>query len=127
MDTAAAIVKAVAASPATFGLPFSAFAAVTGAAQIAAIASQKFEGSVGNVTPPSLGSPPSGDGGSGSGGSGSGNTQTGDANTGVETNLNDLMNGNNAGQFGVSKVVLVETDVTKSIKNVQKIENIATL
>ena len=40
IDTASAIVKSVAASPATFGLPFSAFAAATGAAQAAFVASQ---------------------------------------------------------------------------------------
>lgn len=40
MDTAAGVVKAVKASPETFGLPFSAFVAATGAAQIAAIAAQ---------------------------------------------------------------------------------------
>lgn len=46
IDTALAIAKSVAESPQTFGLPFSAFAAATGAAQIATIASQpipKFE------------------------------------------------------------------------------------
>lgn len=42
IETSKAIIASVAASPTTFGLPFSAFAAVTGAAQIAAIASQKF-------------------------------------------------------------------------------------
>jgi hypothetical protein len=46
IDTALAIVKSIAASPTTFGLPFSAFAAAAGAAQIATIASKpipKFE------------------------------------------------------------------------------------
>jgi hypothetical protein len=40
IDTALAVIKSVAASPTTFGLPFSAFALATGAAQIALIASQ---------------------------------------------------------------------------------------
>ena len=40
IDTAIAVTKAVAASPATFGLPFSAFALASGAAQAAAIAAQ---------------------------------------------------------------------------------------
>jgi len=41
MDTAQAIIASVARSPLTFGLPFSAFAAAIGAAQIAVVASQK--------------------------------------------------------------------------------------
>jgi hypothetical protein len=40
IDTALAVIKSVAASPTTFGLPFSAFALATGAAQIALIAAQ---------------------------------------------------------------------------------------
>jgi len=40
IDTALAVIKSVAESPKTFGLPFSAFAAATGAAQIALIAAQ---------------------------------------------------------------------------------------
>ena len=46
INTATAISKSVAASPTTFGLPFSAFAAVTGALQLAAVLSKpipKFE------------------------------------------------------------------------------------
>jgi hypothetical protein len=40
IDTALAVIKSVSASPTTFGLPFSAFALATGAAQIALIAAQ---------------------------------------------------------------------------------------
>lgn len=40
IDTAAGIVKAVAASPVTFGMPFSAYVAAIGAAQAALVASQ---------------------------------------------------------------------------------------
>ena len=46
IDTASAIAKSVAASPATFGLPFSAFAAVSGALQLALVLAKpipKFE------------------------------------------------------------------------------------
>jgi len=115
MDTASAITKSVAASPVTFGLPFSAFAAATGAFQIATIAAQQFEGTASNITPPSF----STGGGSASGGGGSSNesTQTGDANTGVTTNINPLIN----------KVVVVETDITDSVTKVAKMEQIATL
>lgn len=51
MDTASAIAKSVAASPLTFGLPWSAFSAATGALQIAAIASQKYQGEAGPSAP----------------------------------------------------------------------------
>jgi hypothetical protein len=44
MDTASAIVKAVATSPATFGQPFSGFAAVLGVTQAAAVAAQQYQG-----------------------------------------------------------------------------------
>jgi len=116
MDTAAAISKSVAASPTTFGLPFSAFAAATGAFQIATIAAQQFEGTASNITPPSFST--GGGSTSGGGSSSSGNSsQTGDANTGVTTNINPLIN----------KIVMVETDVTDTVKKVAKMEEIATL
>ena len=44
IDTASAIVKAVAASPTTFGQPFSGFAAVLGVTQAAAVAAQQYQG-----------------------------------------------------------------------------------
>lgn len=44
MDTASAIVKAVAASPTTFGMPFSGFAAALGVTQAAAVAAQQYQG-----------------------------------------------------------------------------------
>jgi hypothetical protein len=52
INTAESISKSVAASPTTFGAPFSIFAGVTGLAQIAAIASTKFDGGGGNIAPP---------------------------------------------------------------------------
>lgn len=72
INTAEAISKSVAASPLTFGAPFSIFAGVTGLAQIAAIASTKFDGGGSNVTAPPT---PSNDNQSaGGGGFGSGST-----------------------------------------------------
>jgi len=44
IDTASAIVKAVAASPTTFGMPFSGFAAALGVTQAAAVAAQQYQG-----------------------------------------------------------------------------------
>ena len=72
INTAEAISKSVAASPLTFGAPFSVFSAVTGIAQIAAIASTKFDGGSGNIAPPPT---PSNDTqGGGGGGFGAGST-----------------------------------------------------
>jgi hypothetical protein len=74
INTAEGISKSVAASPLTFGAPFSVFSAVTGIAQIAAIASTKFDGGGSSITSPTV---PSGDGGGGNeggGGFGSGST-----------------------------------------------------
>jgi hypothetical protein len=71
INTAEAISKSVAASPLTFGAPFSVFSAVTGIAQIAAIASTKFDGGSGNIAPPPA---PSNDAQGGGGGFGAGST-----------------------------------------------------
>lgn len=67
ISTAEAISKSVAASPLTFGAPFSVFAGATGIAQIAAIASTKFDGGGGSIAAPS---PPTGSGGGNEGGGG---------------------------------------------------------
>lgn len=68
MDGAKAVVGSVAASPSTFGLPFSAFAIATTAAQVAAIASKKFDGgstasSASGPTPPTINTPSGGSNG----------------------------------------------------------------
>lgn len=55
IDTAKAISGAVAASPLTFGMPWSAVAAGVGALQLATIASQKYQGEAGPAAP-SIGS-----------------------------------------------------------------------
>lgn len=54
VNTAEAVAKSIAISPATGGLPFSAFAVATGVAQLATIASTKFDGGGGSVNVPSL-------------------------------------------------------------------------
>jgi hypothetical protein len=72
INTAEAISKSVAASPLTFGAPFSVFSAVTGIAQIAAIASTKFDGGGGNIAAPPT--PNSDTQGGGGGGFGAGST-----------------------------------------------------
>lgn len=59
IDTASAITKSVAASPTTFGLPFSAFAGVTGALQLATIAKSTFDGGaqIASASPQQLSAP----------------------------------------------------------------------
>lgn len=62
IDTAKAISGAMAASPLTFGLPWSAVAAGIGVLQLATIASQKYNGEAG-PSAPSISSPGGGGGG----------------------------------------------------------------
>ena len=97
MDTAAGIMKAVAASPLTGGLPFSAVVGGIGISQAAMVASQRFEGSASSIEPPNFSSVSSGGSGgsSSSGGSGSSSSSGGSGsgsqnNTG--TSVEDLLN-----------------------------------
>ena len=102
ISTASAISKSVAASPVTFGLPFSAFAAVTGAAQIAAISNTKFNS---GGTPPTA-PPPPGDtslGATASSFTANTNTQQTDLNSQNVTGTN-LQN--------MTKVAVLEYDIT---------------
>jgi hypothetical protein len=101
ISTASAISKSVAASPVTFGLPFSAFSAITGAAQIAAIAKTKFDS---GGTPPTA--PPPGDTSLGA----SASSFTANTNT-QQTDLNsDNVTGTNL--QNVTKVAVLEYDIT---------------
>jgi hypothetical protein len=98
IDTASAIVKAVAASPTTFGLPFSAFALATGIANAAAIKATTFDSSSG--TPSSGGTPSTG---------ASASSFTQQSNQTTETNLT----GANLPTQNTTKVVVLESDITK--------------
>ena len=101
ISTASAISKSVAASPVTFGLPFSAFSAVTGAAQIAAIAKTKFDS---GGTPPTAPGP--GDTSLGA----SASSFTANTNT-QQTDLNsDNVTGTNL--QNMTKVAVLEYDIT---------------
>lgn len=104
IDTASAIAKSVAASPATFGLPFSAFAGATGAVQIAAIAAQKYQS----------GTAPSFDIGSGAGAVELGGQQNANTNT-QQTDLTALAAQQTA---GVNQVFVLESDITGTQNNV---------
>ena len=121
MDTASAVIKSVAASPVTFGLPFSAFAAVAGAAQIATIASQKFEGSAGSITPPNFGSV-SGGGDSGGSDSGSGQNQTGSQQNNITTNTDNLINGTKP-----QKVILSMVELNEMQSEMNQIDAVSTI
>jgi hypothetical protein len=98
IDTASAIVKAVSASPTTFGLPFSAFALATGIANAQAIRATTFDS---GATPSSGGGAPS------TGASASSFTQQ--SNQTTETNLTGL----NLPNPTTTKVVVLESDITK--------------
>ena len=101
ISTASAISKSIAASPVTFGLPFSAFSAITGAAQIAAIAKTKFDS---GGTPPTA--PPPSDTSLGA----SASSFTANTNT-QQTDLNsDNVTGTNL--QNVTKVAVLEYDIT---------------
>lgn len=115
MDTASAVLKALGSAPPPANFVLAALAGGAGLAQIATISAQQFEGSVGGITPPTFNAP-SNIGGEG-GGSTNTSTTTGDANVGTTTNVNSL----------ISKVVVVETDITDSVNKVAKMEEIATL
>jgi hypothetical protein len=98
IDTASAVVKSVAASPTTFGLPFSAFALATGIANAMAIKATTFDGSSGM---PSSGGTPS------TGATASSFTQQ--SNQTNETNLT----GANLPTEKASKVYVLESDITR--------------
>lgn len=102
IDTAKGISKAVAASPLTFGLPFSAFVGATGIAQIAAIASKQFDGGGGISSPPSS---PSSSGGDSSSGTGS-VPRTPDTTTNVESLLN-----RGQGRQQVREAIVIQSDI----------------
>jgi hypothetical protein len=98
IDTAGAVVKAVLASPTTFGLPFSAFALATGIANAQAIRATTFDS---GATPSNGGTPPT------TGASASSFTQQ--SNQTTETNLTGL----NLPNPTTTKVVVLESDITK--------------
>jgi len=115
MDTGAAVVKALASAPPPANFILAGLVGTAGAAQIATIAAQKFEGTAANLTPPDF--------------SASGATAGGD-NTGG-SNQTSIVNANEGGYTEteglISKVVLVESDVTKIQKDIAKINAIGTL
>jgi hypothetical protein len=110
IDTASAVVKSVAASPETFGLPFSAFALATGIANAQAIKATTFDG---GQTPSSGGTPSTG---------ASASSFTQQSNQTTETNLTGL----NLPTQNTTKVVVLESDITKIQNRVRVQESTST-
>jgi hypothetical protein len=108
MDTASGIMKSVAASPTTFGLPWSAFTAALGIAQAAVVANQQYK----------AGTMPSAPQLSGGGAAGAGASSF-QANTNTQTT--DLTQSGQAqqGQTMTSQVVVLESDITNTQNKVQ--------
>ncbi len=115
MDSASAVVKALASSPPPANFVLAGLVGAAGVAQIATIAAQKFEGTAANLTPPNFSAAGSG---SDTGSSSSSNTTT---------NVNPNQGGYTETDALISKVVLVESDVTKMQQGIAKINAIATL
>jgi hypothetical protein len=117
IDTASAIVKSVSASPTTFGLPFSAFALTTGIAQAAAVASTQYKS----------GSAPSMAGGASAGSLTGAGASTFTANTNTQqTNLQDILGQVGTGEGTISKVYVLESDITNTQQKVAVQEQLST-
>lgn len=119
MDTASAVLKAIATfgpPPSPMGIAAIVSAGVIGAANIAKIASAKFEGTAGSISPPDISIPDMG--GENSGGGTQANQQNGNPNDDTQTFTAPLLNQN-------LQVSIVE--VEKVAKSVKEIENISTI
>jgi hypothetical protein len=110
MDTASGVMKAAAASPLTFGLPWSAFVAGLGIAQGAVVASQQYKSGQA-PSPPNLSG-----GGAGLTGGGSSSFV---ANTNTQTTDLTQMGQGQQGQTTTTQVVVLESDITNTQNKVQ--------
>ena len=114
MDTAGAIVKAVSASPTTFGLPWSAFAGALGVAQAGIVASQQYKSGK-PPTMPSL-----------SGGGGGGSATGASASSFTSSNTGTFTAGLTGGQQGetttttpATQVYVLESDISSTQNKVK--------
>jgi hypothetical protein len=110
MDTASGVMKAAAASPLTFGLPWSAFVAGLGIAQAGVVASQQYKSGQA-PSPPNLSG-----GGAGLTGGGSSSFV---ANTNTQTTDLTQMGQGQQGQTTTTQVVVLESDITNTQNKVQ--------
>jgi hypothetical protein len=108
MDTASGIMKSVAASPTSFGLPWSAFTAALGIAQAAVVANQQYK----------AGTMPSAPQLSGGGAAGAGASSF-QANTNTQTTDLTTLGQGQQGQTMTSQVVVLESDITNTQNKVQ--------
>lgn len=120
IDTAKAISGAVAASPLTFGMPWAAVAGVTGALQLATIASQKYQGESGPAAP-SIGGV--------GGGGGGGTTEPALALFGKNSEANTTKQGQSveANQSITINAIVSETEITATQGKVAKMQKSAEL
>ena len=117
INTAEAVMKSVAASPTTGGLPFSAFSVALGVAQAAAVMSTKYEGGAAPSMPDFNASGGTGASASALGGAGTTNAQT--------TSLADFLPGGSNGP-PISQVVVLESDITGTQQKVQTQQSLST-
>ena len=114
MDTASGVMKAVSASPLTFGLPWSAFTAGLGIAQAAVVANQQYKAGTAPSAPQL---------GGGTAGAGSSEFT---ANTNAQTtNLTQMTQGQQQGQT-TTQVVVLESDISSTQNKVQLQESKST-
>jgi len=113
MDTAGAIVKAVSASPLTFGLPWSAFAGALGIAQAGIVASQQYK----SGKAPTMPSLSGGGGGSATGASASSFTSS---NQGTLTaGLTGVQQGTPTTTTPATQVYVLESDISATQNKVK--------
>lgn len=116
INTAEAVSKSVAASPTTFGAPFSLFSVATGLAQIAAIASTKFDGGNSSITPPTFSS-----GATNNTNNGGNNNQSTNMNGGFTNTLDSIDT-----STGI-KVTVVDSEIKAVMDNSKKTNVLSTI
>ena len=118
IDTAAAVVGALAAAPPPVNFINAGIVGAIGAAQAVLVATQKFEGTAGTIQPPSFDAPSS----SGAGASGGAAASGGGSSQNNITTLTDPLVGE-----GTGKVVLSMVEVNEMQQEMIQIDDVATL
>ena len=114
INTAAAVVQALAAAPPPLSFVTAGVTAGIGAAQLALVASTKFKGTAGSISPPSFSAPsaPTGGGGSSSGGN---NAQ------------GNLQNDSGTGISSTGQVVVSQVDINQQQDILANVEDVSTI
>lgn len=121
MDGAGATIKALASAPPPANFILAGLVGTATAFQVATIASQKFEGTSGSITPPNFGSV-SGGGDSGGSDSGGGQNQTGSQQNNITTNTDNLINGTKP-----QKVILSMVELNEMQSEMNQIDAVSTI